>query len=147
KKVAAYLSPAEQVESRVDAWFEFEAGFPATASIAADAFLGSGHRLEVYGDTGTLVLENNTSDYARGFRLLLGDRTAGKLLPIEVGFEDTNKDGRIYPVSQIASRFIKAIHGGGKVVPNLAHGARVQTLIDTLRLAHRNGPWQAVSFG
>jgi predicted dehydrogenase len=148
KKASAYLSPAaEEVEARVDAWFEFGAGFPATVSIAADAFLASGHRLEVYGETGTLVLENTTSDYARGFRLFLGDRKAGKLLQVEVPFEDASKDGRIYPVSQIAGRFIQAIHQGGKVTPNLAHGARVQTLIDTLRLAHQNGPWQAVGSG
>jgi predicted dehydrogenase len=148
EKAKAYLSPAaESVEARVDAWLEFAAGFPATVSISADAFLGAGHRLEVYGESGTLVLDNTTSDYARGFRLSLGDRQAGKLLPVEVPFEDTNKDGRIYPVSQIAGRFIRAIHEGGNVTPNLAHGLRVQTLIDTLRLAHRNAPWQSVSFG
>jgi hypothetical protein len=77
----------------------------------------------------------------------LGDRNSGKLLPIEVPFDDTSKDGRIYPVSQIAGRFIEAICQGGKVTPNLAHGARVQTLIDAVRLAHRKGSWQAVGSG
>jgi predicted dehydrogenase len=147
-KASAYLSPVtEEVEARVDAWFEFAAGFPATVSIAADAFLGPGHRLEVYGELGALVLENTTADYARGFQLFLGDRKAGKLLPVEVPFEDANKDGRIYPVSQIAGRFIEAIHQGGKVTPNLTHGVRVQTLIDALRLAHRDSPWQSVGSG
>ena len=145
-KISAYLSPyAAEVEARVDAWLEFAAGFPATVSIAADAFCGSGHRLEVYGDSGTLMLENTTSDYAKGFRLLVGDRKAGQLMAMEVPFEDASKDGRIYPVRQIADRFIQAIRTRRKMTPNLGDGARVQTLIDTVRLAHRSGTWQAVS--
>lgn len=148
KRLLSYLSPREsEVEARVDAWLEFAAGFPGTISISADAFLGSGHKLEVYGESGTLVLENTTSDYANGFRLLLGSREGDKLGPVDVGSADTHKDGRIYPVSQIAGRFIEAILQRRKVTPNLEHGARVQALTDALRLAHRNGSWQTLAAG
>ena len=33
------------------------------------SYLGSGHRLEFYGEDGTLTLVNETADYMRGFRL------------------------------------------------------------------------------
>ncbi len=148
ERLSGYLSPREsEVEARVDAWLEFAAGFSATVSISADAFLGSGHKLEVFGESGTLVLENTTSDYANGFRLFFGNREAGKLAPVEVQSADMQKDGRIQPVSRIAGRFIEAILQGWEVTPNLRHGTRVQALIDALRLAHKNGSWQTLPGG
>ena len=147
-KVLARLAPREaEVEARVDAWVEFAAGFSGTVSIAADAFLGPGHRLEVYGDSGTLVLENAAADYAEGFKLSLGTRAAPRLAAIEAVDDNPYADGRIYPVSRIAGRFIEAIRSGGTVVPNLEHGVRVQVLLDALRLADRSGSWQAVGAG
>ena len=148
ERVSARLAPHEaEVEARVDAWIEFAAGFSGTVSIAADAFLGSGHRLEIYGDSGTLVLENATPDHARGFKLSLGTRTVPRLVAIEAAGDDSNADGRVYPVSRIAGRFIEAIRSGGTVVPNLENGLRVQVLLDAMRLADRSGSWQAVSAG
>jgi predicted dehydrogenase len=148
ENVLARLAPREaEVEARVDAWIEFANGFSGTVSIAADAFLGSGHRLEVYGDLGTLVLENPTMDHARGFKLSLGTRAAPQLAAIETPNDDTHADGRVYPVSRIAGRFIEAIRSGGTAVPNLENGLRVQVLLDALRLADRSGSWQAVGAG
>jgi predicted dehydrogenase len=148
EKVSARLAPRDaEVEARVDAWIEFAAGFSGAVSIAADAFLGSGHRLEVYGDSGALVLENATTDYARGFKLSLGTRAAPRLSALETAEEGSHADGRVYPVSRIAGRFIEAIRSGQTVVPNLEDGLRVQVLLDALRLAHRSGSWQAVGAG
>ena len=148
EKVSARLAPREaEVEARVDAWVEFAAGFSGAVSIAADAFLGPGHRLEVYGDAGTLVLENATADYARGFKLSLGRRVAPRLAAIAAADDDSPTDGRVYPVSRIAGRFIEAIRSGQTVIPNLEHGLRAQLLLDTLRLADRSGLWQAVGAG
>ena len=144
-KVFARLSPKDaEVEARVDACVEFTAGFSGTVCVAADAFLGTGHRLEVYGDGGTLVLENPTNDHARGFRLLLGTREAPRLNAIEAPDDGQHADGRVYPVSRIAGRFIEAIRSGGSVVPGLEDGVRVQGLLDAVRLAGRKGSWQAV---
>jgi len=147
-KVAAHLAPrTSEVEARVDAWLEFAAGFPATVSVAADAFLGSGHRLEVYGEEGTLLLENTSADYARGFQLFLGTRDTKRLEPIEAKSDDAHTDGRVYPVSRIAGRFIRAIQGGEKVCPNLDDGLRTQKLLDAVRLAHQSGSWEGVTAG
>jgi predicted dehydrogenase len=148
EKVCARLTPREaEVEARVDAWVEYAAGFSGTVSVAADAFLGPGHRLEVYGDLGTMVLENATPDYARGFKLSLGTRAAPTLATIEAAGDDSHADGRVYPASRIAGRFIEAIRSGQTAVPNLEHGLRVQVLLDALRLADRSGSWQAVGAG
>ena len=38
-------------------------------AVSCASYLGSGHRLEFYGEDGTLVLANPTSDYMRGFTL------------------------------------------------------------------------------
>ena len=148
EKVCARLAPREaEVEARVDAWVEFAAGFSGTVSIAADAFLGPGHRLEVYGDSGTLVLDNATTDYARGFKLSLGTRAEPRLATIEAADADSHADGRVYPVSRIAGRFIQAIRSGQTATPNLEDGLRVQVLLDALRFADHTGSWQAVGAG
>ena len=148
EKVSARLAPREaEAEARVDAWIEFAAGFSGSVSIAADAFLGPGHRLEVYGDAGTLVLENATTDYARGFKLSLGTRAAPRLAAIETADDNSHADGRVYPVSRIASRFIEAIRSGQTATPNLEHGLRVQVLLEALRLADRDRSCQAVGAG
>jgi predicted dehydrogenase len=145
-RLSANLSPRNaEVEARIDAWAEFAGGFSGVISVAADSFLGSGHRLEIYGDTGTLVLENTTPDYGRGFVLSLGTRAAPRLTPIETPGGDAHADGRVYPASRIAGRFLDAILSGGEVSPNLTHGLRVQQLLDTVRLAHQSGSWQTVA--
>ena len=65
----------------------------------------------------------------------------------ETAGDDSNADGRVYPVSRIAGRFIEAIRSGGTASPNLENGLRVQVLLDALRLADRSGSWQAVGAG
>src|SRR5207342_3707159 len=51
---------------------EFAAGQLASLSMSCASYLGSGHRIEFYGEDGTLVLDNSGGDYMRGFRLLYG---------------------------------------------------------------------------
>ncbi|MBI3850093.1 MAG: Gfo/Idh/MocA family oxidoreductase [Verrucomicrobia bacterium] len=144
-RLAARLSPSAAADARVDWWGEFSAGFPVTVSIAADAFLGPGHRLEVYGDQGTLVLENRGSDYMRGFSLSVGTRQTGTLIVQETLAGDATVDGRIAPVSRIARRFLDAIDSGQSVTPGLREGTRVQQLIDAARASHRSKTWQEVA--
>jgi predicted dehydrogenase len=145
-RLAARLSPADAAaDARVDLWGEFAAGFPVTVSIAADAFLGSGHKLEVYGDAGSLALENRAADYIRGFTLAVGRREAGAFSTIPTVDGDAAVDGRIAPVGRIVRRFLDGIERGTPVTPGLGEGVRVQQLIDAARLAHRSGGWQAVT--
>ncbi len=144
-RLAATLRPSPpQADAGVELWLEFAAGFSATVSIAADAFLGPGHYLEVYGDDGVLRLENQTADYANGFRLSLGTRTDGKVEPVAAPDDNATQDGRIAAVARIASRFLDAILSGQPVTPGLRDGLRVQRLIDATREAARDGTWQTL---
>jgi predicted dehydrogenase len=145
-RLAAWLTPpAAAGDTCVDAWLEFKTGVPATISIAADAFLGSGHRLEAYGDDGTLVLENHGPDYVDGFTVSLGTRATGRFSRGGDDLPTPGADGRIVAVRNIARRFLDAVLSGGSVTPNLADGLRVQVLLEAIRTADGTGTWQTVS--
>ena len=123
-----------------------EDGTPISVSVSSDAVLGSGHRLEIYGDRGALVLENPTKDYARGFRLLHGTRDNGylELLPV-AGVEPGEGDGRIFAVKHLVERFVNWIQQGIPANPNLEDGYRVQCLLEAANSAHATGSWVEVS--
>jgi predicted dehydrogenase len=128
--------------------FAFANGAAGSLVMSAAAFRGSGHRIDIYGEDGTIVLENDTSDYMRGFRLLLAKRPG----PLEevgsVALEaDAWDDGRVLPVSRLARRFINWAQGGPRAVSDFAAGLRVQALLEAARLAHRTGAWIDVAPG
>ena len=127
----------------------FASGQPVSLSMSCASFLGSGHRLEFYGEDGTLVLHNAQADYMRGFELFHAKRGATALARIAV--EDPadlgQPDGRIAPVSRLAKRFFDAIEGRGRAEPDFAAGFRVQQLIDAAQRAHREGKMVAVALG
>jgi predicted dehydrogenase len=120
---------------------EFERSPLASLSMSCASFLGSGHRLEFYGEDGTLVLHNREADYMRGFALYHGKRGQSALAPIAV--EDPadagQPDGRIAPVSRLAKHFLDAIEAKGAAQPDFAAGYRVQQLIDAAQRSHRDG--------
>ena len=120
---------------------EFQTGQMASLSMSCASYLGSGHRLEFYGEDGTLVLTNTSPDYMRGFELLYAKRPATAVTYI--GIDDPSDaqypDGRIAPVSRLAKKFIDAIEKGGNAQPDFAAGFRVQQLIDAAQRSHREG--------
>ena len=120
---------------------EFERGPLASLSMSCASFLGGGHRLEFYGEDGTLVLSNATGDYMRGFELLHAKRPAAALARIAVADPDDARypDGRIAPVSRLAKQFLDAIEKGGNAQPDFAAGYRVQQLIDAAQRSQRDG--------
>jgi predicted dehydrogenase len=122
----------------------FCSGASGSLAMSSASYLGSGHRLEFYGEDGSLTLVNATSDYMRGFELRLAQRPATAFAP--VGIDDPVDrafpgDGRIAPVSRLAADFLDAISQGGAGWPGFAEGYRVQTLLDTARRAHKSGCW------
>ena len=143
-KVAARLaSDAGPGDSRVDAWLAFEGGLRGSLSVAANAFLGPGHRLDVYGENGTLVLENRSADHASGFQLWAGTRQNPSLTPVDC--EDqaaVTGDGRVAATGAIVRRFLGAVLTGDSLNPNLADGLRVQQWIGCIRAADASGLWQ-----
>jgi len=131
------------MDTTVTMSFAFSSGAAGTLAVSCASYLGSGHRIEFYGDDGTLVLANATTDYMRGFELLHARRPATALERIAVDdpLDAQFTDGRIAPVSRLASRFLDAIEHGGQPAPSLQDAVRVQELIDAARCSHASGCW------
>ncbi len=128
---------------------EFASGPMASLSMSCASYLGSGHRLEFYGEDGTLVLHNREADYMRGFELYHVRRPETSITHIGVVDPDDAQypDGRIAPVSRLARRFFDAIEKGGTAEPDFAAGLRVQQLIDAAQRSHRQGKMIATAPG
>ena len=118
---------------------EFRSGAGGSGAISAASYLGSGHRLEFYGDDGSLSLINSTGDYMRGFKLFHARRPAGSLEYIEVEDADDSgrQDGRIAPVARLVARFVDAIEKGGAPTPGIDEACRVQWLIEAALSSHK----------
>ncbi len=138
KRVQARLHPPQAADdSRVDAWIEFESGLPLTLSVATDCPFGSGHRLEVYGGDGAVVLSNSGSDYVQGFELQASSRALPGDKQPQVEELDRAADGRVWATGRLARRFIDRLRTDGPLPPTLFDGLRVQQVIDSFRTSHR----------
>jgi len=125
----------------------FSSGAAGHLAMSCASYLGSGHRLEFYGEDGTLTLVNDTTDYMRGFRLGVGRRPESALTPIDVDDPaDRNfpSDGRIAPVSRMAAAFLDAIERRQRTAIAFAEGLRVQALLEAARHANDLGRWLKV---
>lgn len=140
-EVSATLWP-ERDDKLVSASMTLSDGTPVLLSISTHAYMGSGHRIEVYGDDGTLVLANSSSDHIRGFQLLTATRKDKELKPIALSSIEgdlAGTDGRIAAVRQTASRFVSWSLGGQPQKPDFESAVRVQYLIDALRSSTSSG--------
>jgi predicted dehydrogenase len=135
--VTAGLRPSlnlRAAEELAHAIFEHDSG-AVTAMTVGNANPGlASHRWTVVGTTGTAVLENTTKDYMGGFTLL-ARRADGELLLEKSEAKGEGGDGRLMPFTKLAVRFVAAVRAGDRCVPGFLHGARVQLLIDAIRLA------------
>lgn len=140
------LPGAPDLETTATMALQFASGTPASLSMSSASYLGMGHRLEFFGEDGTLVLFNPTADYMRGFELYHARRPAAALTRIDVydPIDAQYPDGRIAPVSRLAKRFFDAIENGTPARPSFADGYRVQVLIDAARRSHETGTWISV---
>jgi predicted dehydrogenase len=128
------------LETNVALSLTFRSGAVGNLVMSCASYLGSGHRLEFYGEDGTLVLHNPTTDYMRGFELFHAQRPATALAPVAVDDpSDQAVDGRIPPVTRLAARFLNAIEQRQPASPGFAEGYRVQYLIDATRRSHELG--------
>ncbi len=112
--------PATKICRPPRPWRSISRAGIASLSMSCASYLGGGHRVECYGEDGTLVLSNATADYMRGFQLWHARRPAAALIRVPV--EDPtmrHTDGRIAPVSRLAKIFLDAIEHGGAAEPDL----------------------------
>ena len=131
------------LETTVAMALQFTSGPLVSLSMSCASYLGAGHRIEFFGDDGTLVLHNPGADYMRGFELFHAERPAAPLARIAVTDPDDAPypDGRIAPVSRLAKKFFDAIESGGTATPGFAEGYRAQRLMDVARRSHSQGVW------
>jgi predicted dehydrogenase len=126
----------------------FQSGAAGSLALSAASYLGSGHRLEFYGEDGTLILSNPTADYFRGFTLSHARRPAAALDTVAVDDDPLDKfpaEARIAPVSRLASHFLEAIEQRQPASPGFAEGYRVQVLIDAVQRSHAGGRWLEIA--
>jgi predicted dehydrogenase len=131
------------LETTVAMASQFKSGPLVSLSMSCASFLGLGHRVEFFGEEGTLVLHNPGADYMRGFDLLHAKRPTAPLerIPVTDPVDAQYPDGRIAPVSRLAKLWFDAIEGGGTPAPGFAEGYRAQRLMDAARRSHQQGVW------
>ena len=132
-------------ETNVTLAAAFASGASGSYALSCASYLGSGHRLEFYGEDGMLTLANSTADYMRGFSIAHARRpaTAPVALELEADLVDRQfpDDGRIAPVARLAKRFLDAVERRRSATPNIGDGYRVQFLLDAVRKSHAGGCW------
>jgi predicted dehydrogenase len=139
--LAGMSGDVRQNDTFVGLMMRFKSGAAGGLMMSAAAYRGSGHRIEIYGEEGSLILENPGPDYMRGFRFLFA-RRPDALAPVEVPkSEDAWRDGRVLPASRLAKRFTDWALGGEPCEPSFAAGLRVQTLIEAARESSKTGAW------
>jgi predicted dehydrogenase len=138
----AGLPDDEETETTVAMAMAFKSGPMVSLSMSCASYLGIGHRLEFFGEDGTLALHNSGADYMRGFELYHAKRGAAlECIAVVDPVDAQYPDGRIAPVSRLAKLFLDAIESGGTPKPGFAEGYRVQVLIDAARRSHNLGTW------
>jgi predicted dehydrogenase len=137
------LPDDKELETTVAMALQLAAGPLISLSMSCASFLGAGHRIEFFGEDGTLVLHNPGADYMRGFELSYARRSATTVerIPAQDPIDAKYPDGRIAPVSRLAKLFFDAIETGTTPSPGFAEGYRVQLLIDAARRSHQQGRW------
>jgi predicted dehydrogenase len=109
--------PDGSAESSVSLGFALDSGAGGSLQMSCASFLGSGHRLEFYGDDALQAIAVDDFD------------------------EKVVSDPRIAPVARLVRRFIDACETGGTPSPGFVEGYRVQCLIDAARRSHAGGRW------
>jgi len=140
-----FALPGEQAQGSIALALAFASGAGGSLQMSCASYLGSGHRIEFYGQDGTLVLLNPAADYFRGFTLLAAQRGDERLQGVDVKDEfGEAADPRIVPVSRLVRRFLDACESGAGASPGFAEGYRVQCLMEVAWQAHATGRWMDV---
>lgn len=134
--------PNSELDTTVAMAMQFTSGALISLSMSCASYRGIGHRLEFFGETGTLVLHNPGADYMRGFELTYAKRP-GEFERIAVNdpADAPHPDGRIAPVSRLAKLWFDAIENGGTAEPGFVEGYRVQRQLEAAHRSHQQGVW------
>lgn len=121
---------AEPAEDMVQLRLVHASGTILTATIGNSSSGLHRHLWHIGGTTGSLILDNPTADYMKGFALAGNGSAEG------IAFQDQVAvgDGRVAPFRSLAGRFLETVRHGGKFLrPSFNEGARVQYLMEAAR--------------
>jgi predicted dehydrogenase len=112
---------------------------------------GSGHRFEIYGREGTLMMIGGGEAGQEANRKIMGGKKDEKTLqelpvPDRLKWvpEEVRKEGRAYDVGQMWVNFAKAIRTGAAVEADFDHGVRRHKTLDAIVRACQTGQRQTI---
>jgi predicted dehydrogenase len=169
--VGELIEVSAVVSTRVPQWFEtdtgkyvdvtspdnilvqgrLENGAVVSASVGVHPYHGSGHRFEIYGKEGTLMMIGGGEAGQETSRKIMGGKKDDKALQ-ELPVPDRLKwvpqavrdVGRSYDVGQMWVNFAKAIRTGAPVEPDFDHAVRRHRTLDAIVRASETGQRQKV---
>jgi predicted dehydrogenase len=129
-----------------------EGGAVVSANVGVHPYLGSGHRFEIYGKEGTLMMIGGGEAGQEVNRKIMGGKKDDKALqelPVPERLkwvpEAVRKEGRAYDVGQMWVNFAKAIRGGTPVAPDFDHAVRRHRTLDAIVRASQTGQRQKIA--
>ena len=127
-------------------------GAVVNAYVGVHPYHGSGHRLEIYGKDGTLMMIGGGEAGDEANRRIMGGRKDDKALqelPVPERLkwvpDAVRKVGRAYDVGQMWVRFAGAIRGGAPVEADFDHAVRRHRMLDAIVRASQTGQRQKVA--
>jgi len=129
-----------------------ENGAVVNACCGVHPYHGSGHRLEIYGKDGTLMMiGGGEGGQELGRKLLGGHKDDKALQPLEVPerfkrVPESLRRGPEYDVGQMWVAFAEGIRSGAKIEPDFDHAVRRHRTLDAIVRASETGQRQKVVF-
>jgi predicted dehydrogenase len=126
-------------------------GAVVNAYCGVQPYLGSGHRFEIYGKEGTLMMVGGGEGGEERRRKVMGghkDDKALQELAIPERFtrvpQAVREGGASYDVGQMWVNFAEAIRNGGKIVADFDHAVRRHRTLDAIVRASQTGQRQKI---
>jgi predicted dehydrogenase len=128
-----------------------ESGAVVSANVGVHPYLGSGHRFEIYGKEGTLMMIGGGEAGQEANRKIMGGKKDDKALaelPVPERLkwvpEAVRKEGRAYDVGQMWLNFARAIRTGAPAGPDFDHAVRRHRMLDAIVRASQSGQKQKI---
>jgi predicted dehydrogenase len=126
-----------------------ESGAVVNACCGIQPYHGSGHRLEIYGKEGTLMMIGGGEGGEERRRKLMGghkDDESLQELTVPERFTcvppSVREVGSAYDVGQLWVRFVQGIRAGGDIDPDFDHAVRRHRVLDAIVRAAQTGQRQ-----